>query len=313
MERRSMTTPRPPIVIPTALEPLTRERRWVVWRWTEGRHGNPTKPPFRADQPGRFASSTNAATWGDFQTAMRAYREVLCDGIGYVITDAPVAAIDLDDCRDKDTGEMDSWAANIVQRACTYCEITPSNEGLRVIGLTAGCSVPLHRAFPVPGTEGVRCELYRSASRYVTITGQQIGHAAMLANIDGLLDALYAELAAPVASLPAGQNGTPGSLSRCTSPYGNLNSYALGHLERWVPKLFPAARRTHEGGYRVSSRALGRDLQEDLSITPGGIVDWGIHDMGDSRQGRRTPITLVMEWERCGFRAAAKWLLEALG
>jgi putative DNA primase/helicase len=49
-------------------------------------------------------------------------------------------------------------------------------------------------------------------------------------------------------------------------------------------------------GYRVSSRDLGRELEEDLSITAEGIVDWGVHDQGDAREGRRTPIDLVMEW-----------------
>jgi hypothetical protein len=44
----------------------------------------------------------------------------------------------------------------------------------------------------------------------------------------------------------------------------------------------------------VSSRALGRNLEEDLSIAPNGIRDWGVADMGDSRGGARTPIDLVI-------------------
>ena len=78
-----------------------------------------------------------------------------------------------------------------------------------------------------------------------------------------------------------------------------------------MPKLLPGAYRSRKG-FRISSHSLGRHLEEDISITPMGIVDWGVHDMGDAKQGRRSPIDLVMEWNACGFREAVTWLLEAL-
>ena len=80
-----------------------------------------------------------------------------------------------------------------------------------------------------------------------------------------------------------------------------------------MPKLFPTAKRTRAGGYRVPSADLGRGLEEDLSLTPNGIKYFGVADMGDPRQGRRTPIDIVMEWEHLEFGPATLWLLEALG
>lgn len=103
--------------------------------------------------------------------------------------------------------------------------------------------------------------------------------------------------------------------------FGRVNEAALGSLGAWVPVLFPAARE-YMGGYRVSSSDLHRELEEDLSIVPEGIVDFGVADMGDERAGKRTPIDLVLEWAPAMFddpldapqRAyeAALWLCECL-
>lgn len=82
--------------------------------------------------------------------------------------------------------------------------------------------------------------------------------------------------------------------------FGRVNEAALQSLGSWVPVLFPSAREYGEG-YRVSSIDLQRDLEEDLSIVPDGIVDFGVADMGDERKGKRTPIDLVLEWAPVQF------------
>jgi hypothetical protein len=304
-----MVTARPAIVLPPALAVLGQQKRWVIWKYKQTRAGKPTKVPYQGERPNKCADTTNPLTWCMLDVAMWAYRKEHCHGIGFVLTDSPIAALDIDDCRDNATGGLHTWADDVAARSDTYCEITPSREGIRVIGLTS-TGEPLHNAFPVPDTNGVSCELYRRAERYIAVTGQQIGSATTLANIDGLLDELHATLTKEVHPGPCTVRRDP---SRCSGPYSKLNSYALDHLELWVPKLLPAARRTRKGGYRVSSQSLGRNLQEDLSITPIGIVDWGVHDLGDAKRGRRTPLDLVMEQNRCGFREAMRWLSRALG
>jgi AAA domain/RepB DNA-primase N-terminal domain len=97
------------------------------------------------------------------------------------------------------------------------------------------------------------------------------------------------------------------------TPTQRLNDAALANLAAWVPELFPKARPYHDGGYRVSSADLGRDLEEDLSLVPEGIKDFGVHDMGDEREGKRTPIDIVMEWGQVDFGDACDWLRERLG
>ena len=104
--------------------------------------------------------------------------------------------------------------------------------------------------------------------------------------------------------------------------FGRVNESALADLGIWVPRLIPSAREYNEG-YRVSSVDLGRDLEEDLSIVPDGIVDFGVADMGDERKGKRTPIDLVLEWAPQLFDDpldapltpydAALWLCECMG
>ena len=99
------------------------------------------------------------------------------------------------------------------------------------------------------------------------------------------------------------------------SPFKAVNTEAMRRIEAWVGELFPTARRQAvTGAWRVPSRDLGRQLEEDLSIAPGGIVDFGVHDQGDPRHGKRTPIDLVMEFGGAADASqAARWLAERLG
>jgi hypothetical protein len=55
------------------------------------------------------------------------------------------------------------------------------------------------------------------------------------------------------------------------SEWSKLNAAALANLAAWVPQLFPESQESN-GCYRVTSEMLGRDLQEDLSLTPKGIT-----------------------------------------
>lgn len=91
-----------------------------------------------------------------------------------------------------------------------------------------------------------------------------------------------------------------------------LNDLALDNLGKWVPLVFPDA--TPKGdGYRVSSESLHRKLEEDVSITPKGIKDFGIHDIGDKREGKRTPVDIIEEHTGRTKHEAMAWLGELLG
>ena len=182
-----------PIILPPALQPFAAENRWVVWKLVKNRKGKLTKPPYRADAPHQHAKCDDPSTWCDLPTAMQAYSQDLCDGIGFALMGSDYGAFDLDDCRDAKTGDLIPWAQDKIERSKSYAEVTPSGEGVRIIGIAKGDH--MHRKFDVPNANGASVELYRKAERFITVTGRELGSAATtLANIDALLDATLAEL-----------------------------------------------------------------------------------------------------------------------
>src|SRR5262245_4929163 len=178
--------------LPTALIPLTTQPRWVCWRWEwrkgKSTEGKWTKPPI---QPGKgfpaYAKNNDPATWGTFTQAVQRVTQGKADGIGFCLLGSDVAAVDLDHCRDRTN--VTAWALDLAGKAPenTYCEVTVSGEGLRLIGLGTGSE--LHRKFPA--TDGINgkgaFELYRNAARYITISGKvTAGATGPLPNIDSL-------------------------------------------------------------------------------------------------------------------------------
>ena len=94
-----------------------------------------------------------------------------------------------------------------------------------------------------------------------------------------------------------------------------VNDIAFQNLGAWVPEIFGSAAElpADTGAWRISSEALGRDLEEDLSIHPDGVTDWGVWDIGDAKRGKRTAIDIVIEYGRKRDAAeAALWLCETL-
>jgi predicted P-loop ATPase len=112
--------------------------------------------------------------------------------------------------------------------------------------------------------------------------------------------------AAPVPRATAGGDRRERPAAAASSFFAKVNTKALGALGAWVPVLLPGARPYREG-YRCTSKALGRDLEEDLSIIPAGIQDWG-------EERGKTPIDLVLEWGAPTTSAdAALWLCRQIG
>jgi hypothetical protein len=177
--------------LPPALKPFTKHKRWVVWRWT--RNGTKwDKPPYQSKNPRAKAASNNPATWSSHAAAVKAVKDGKADGIGYVLTKGKIAAADLDDCRDPDSGKLTPWAQEMVAEAQAigaYVETTVSGTGLRTIGV-AGNGEKLDTKLRIES--GGSVELYRNAVRYITISGLEISDSRKLPNIDALLDRTYA-------------------------------------------------------------------------------------------------------------------------
>jgi hypothetical protein len=91
--------------------------------------------------------------------------------------------------------------------------------------------------------------------------------------------------------------------------FSQVNNAALTDIGAWAPALFPKKAQLEPvtGAWRVSSEDLGRKLQEDISIHPDGIQDFG-------EEEGLTPIDLVMRHHGDAESAldAALWICERL-
>jgi primase-polymerase (primpol)-like protein len=92
---------------------------WVLWKWEQRPDKTTgelkwTKPPFQPN--GKHAESDNRETWSAFEQAVAAYERGGFSGIGIVVTEGDdLAGVDLDHCRDPETGAIEPWALRIVQ------------------------------------------------------------------------------------------------------------------------------------------------------------------------------------------------------
>src|SRR5262245_20824519 len=194
---------------PVALRPLLVRPQWAIWRleWTGNRW---TKPPFRACNPQRHASTTDPSTWTDYATAVAAAAEH-GDGVSYILTpEDNLAAADIDHVRNPATGAITEWAQRLLEQAeHTYTEISPSGTGLRIWGIAAGA--PLQRKFNLE--HGTALELFRRTRKPLTVTGLQLGRYQQLGNIDQLIDRAVAwgEQHKTATSVSSGVGTTVGS------------------------------------------------------------------------------------------------------
>jgi putative DNA primase/helicase len=144
-------------------EQLTERRQWVCWRY-EKRDGKMTKVPYT--DLGHRASSTDLMSWTTCAMAYLAYERGHCDGIGFVFSSGDsFVGIDLDDCRNPETGEIARWARKILDRVQEgYIEASPSGTGVHIIveGTVRG-----------GGMRKGKVEMY-SRGRFFTMTGRTL-------------------------------------------------------------------------------------------------------------------------------------------
>lgn len=143
-------------------EDLAAFDNWVPWRW-EHRNDRWTKAPLNA-ATGKRASSTNPSTWTTFESAVRYARRNALPGVGFVFTDSPFAGVDLDDCREPETGHVEPWAAEIVATLDSYTEVSPSGTGLKVF---------VCGTLPLGGRRKGDIEMY-DTGRFFTVTGRRL-------------------------------------------------------------------------------------------------------------------------------------------
>lgn len=153
---------------PMTLQELSQ---WVLWRVIE-RDGKPTKLPFQTN--GRAAKSNDPATWTTFAEACERYIRGGFAGVGFVFSaDDEICGIDLDGCRDPETGKVAEWAREIILKFDSYAEVSPSKTGVKIFCRgrwpnPTGTNVRLRE--PATSSKSPGVEAY-DHGRYFAVTG----------------------------------------------------------------------------------------------------------------------------------------------
>ena len=111
-------------------EMMARGKRFVWWKRVTKKNGKVAKVPHGPD--GKPASSTDPATWGTLAECVAACDAHGGDGIGFVFNGDGIAGVDLDSCRNPDTGEIAPWAQRIIDDFASYTKVSPSGTGVKI-------------------------------------------------------------------------------------------------------------------------------------------------------------------------------------
>jgi putative DNA primase/helicase len=264
--------------LPPALGRLQVLPQWLTWDYVWDEKKTKWQKPPRECYEGNRASGTDPRNWGSYKQALMTVNRMGLAGVGFALSaDDGLTGIDLDNCRDPETGQLSDLAADIISLDETYAEVSPSGCGIRLFALGK-----VERAWK---NDALGIEIY-GQGRYLTVTGEQVpGSADAVAEAPETLQRLIALVEAERQKAKGEQRASAGPAARPPARsaandgegfFWAVNSLALTQLDSWVPWLFPRAKRHATGAWRVGSAELGRNLEEDLSIHPDGIQDFGL-------------------------------------
>ena len=225
-----------PVVLWANIAPSLRQiPNWVLWvyrhspdrtKWTKVLENVSFKGRYHLEN----ASSTNPNTWRSCQEVTQYYWMDFTfhpsankrKGAGFCLSnlnpEQTITCIDLDDSRNRDTGEIAPWAQRIITLFDSYTEVSPSGTGVKIYAFG---SKPGPRCKNVAHYPGV--EIFDNA-RFLAVTGQVVqGTPADLQHRQEAISTLYAEM------FPAQQEGEAGQGQRSH------------HAEAILPPLSPSS------------------------------------------------------------------------
>jgi hypothetical protein len=159
--------------IPNSLKALPQ---WVLWRVGERKSGDkPTKLPFQIN--GDFAKAGVPSTWSTFEQALEVYERGGYEGLGFEFATAGgFVGVDLDGCRNPETGEVSAWAREIIQLLNSYAEVSPTQTGVKLF-LRGKSPLPTGRKCQVAADKVCdkqpAIEVY-DHGRYFAVTGMRL-------------------------------------------------------------------------------------------------------------------------------------------
>jgi putative DNA primase/helicase len=279
-----------------------RERKqWLLWRF-ESYQGDkkPRKVPYYASGRKRAKAQggdEDRAGLASFDTVLEQLQRGRYDGAGFAFLPGDgLIGIDIDGAIDPASGEVQERCQAIIDACASYTEHSPSGRGVHIIAAGDTQSFRLNN---------IGLEVY-SGRQFFTCTGRH--WAGTPTEVQPISEQTLRRLQATKASQrkPA-RAERPQAPGEPLSDFLRLNTMALVQLDAWVPVLFPTAQKQPgTGAWRVRSKDLGRDREEDLSLHRDGINDYG------DEEGL-TAIDVVVKFGGKTPREALAWLADALG
>lgn len=308
-----MTDQTIPAVIPPVWDAVPPElavrQQWLLWKFEfkDEKAVKPGKIPYYVSggrRTGGQGEDRDRSRLATLALVRRAFDKGGWHGIGFgFLPDDGLIGIDIDGAIDQQTGNVTERCAAIIASCASYTEYSPSGKGVHII---------------VQGnTHTNKCneiglEMF-CAKQFFTFTANRYPDTPESVNPldDRVLSRLHktideAKAKNKVVALPAPPLPSGGAAPHVADDFKRVNDTAMRSLDGWVTSLLPKAR-PNSGGYRVTSKDLNRELQEDLSIHPDGIMDFGLEQAF-------TPIDLVMKWLPASTpKEALTWLARRLG
>jgi hypothetical protein len=203
------------LLIPLNIHPdLLALRQWVGWRMEMNEDGKPTKRPYNPKN-GRLADATDPDDWDEFNAAVAGAKRFGLHGVGCCFSDDDAfTGIDIDNCRNPETGVIAGWAQAIINQCASYTEISPSGTGVHIWvrgNLPSGSRCVFRTAFG-------KVEIY-SRERYFTVTGIHLAGTPQTINErQAALETVYANLLAQLKTPPKPKSTTVNGTATSAAP-----------------------------------------------------------------------------------------------
>jgi putative DNA primase/helicase len=275
---------------------LARMQQWLLWKFDTPKRGSvkPAKVPYYVlggRRTGDQGGDRDRARLATLDVVRRAYEHGRWAGIGFAFLPGDgLIGIDIDGAIDTESGEVSGLCLETIRSCDSYTEYSVSGKGVHII--VQGTTERSQKS------DAIGLEVY-CGGQFFIFTGRRWPNVspAVRPIAEEVLGRLHETIAAakeaarqakqPQAAAPRADPRN-GPASTGDDDFARVNAEALRAYGLWVQQLIPQAR-PYRGGYRATSKDLGRDLQEDLSIHPDGIRDFGL-------DRAYTPIDLVMQW-----------------
>jgi putative DNA primase/helicase len=146
---------------------------WVEWRLQHDARGRAAKVPYT---PGtdRKAKTNDPSSFGTFHQCRGERR-------GVVLSDSSVGGVDLDGCRDPNSGRLAAWAQDIIADFGSYAEVSPSGTGVHIFATGKPINAP-YKKLPLPDEPPISdkqpgLELFTGLGHFITVTGERLPEA----------------------------------------------------------------------------------------------------------------------------------------